>query len=448
MSDLLNKLLKFADEFDMLPASGTILVCVSGGADSMCLLDAMLSVADTRGFAVAAAHYNHRLRGAESTRDEEFVREFCQKRDVPFYCGDGDVKAYATNMGLGIEEAARDMRYEFFQKTALDIGASKIATAHTIDDNAETIIMNITRGAGARGLSGIPPVRGSIIRPMLGVSRDECMSYIAERGLQYVEDSTNSLEIYTRNKIRHAVMPVLKEINPRVCEAMAASAALLRADEEFLIDAADRFIAEHCAENSADAAALAALHPAVATRVVRLLYGGSLSYRHVKAVLDLCRGDNPAARLSLPGMTVYRQYDKLIFGGDVHSDGFAPIYPIDGFCEEIEGLGLKISCKETVCGDRINKSLTSFLFKCDDLYGKISVRPRAGGDMIKLPGGTKSLKKLFIERRVPRRMREMIPVIADERGALAVYGVAQGLRATPEPGDRVLEIKFEDGSEY
>jgi len=445
---LLTKLLKFADEFDMLPDSGTVLVCVSGGADSMCLLDALLSVAGERGFTVASAHYNHRLRGAESERDEEFVREFCQKRGVPFYCGVGDVRAYAEDMGLGIEEAARDMRYEFFQKTARDTDALRIATAHTMDDNAETVIMNLTRGAGARGLSGIPPVRGNIVRPMLGVSRDECLQYIAERGLEYVEESSNSLEFYTRNKIRRIVMPVLKESNPRVCEAMAASAALFRSDEEFLTETADGFIKDYCDGSAADAAALLALHPAVSARVVRSLYGGNLSHRHVSAVLELCGGDNPSVRLSLPGMTVYREYNKLVFGGDSCADGFAPVYLTDGFCAEIEGIGLKISCKETVCDDRINKSLTSFLFKCDDLYGKISVRPRADGDLIKLPGGTKSLKKLFIERRVPRRLRPVTPVIADESGVLAVYGIAQGQRAVPEAaGARALEIKFRGRSD-
>ena len=200
----------------------------------MAMLHALTAVSSQRGFSVAVAHYNHKLRDAESDADEAFVRDYCARHGIAFHAGSGNVKAHAAEHGVGIEEAARNLRYAFFSSVAEASGALKIATAHTADDNAETIVMNLVRGTGQVGLSGIPPCRGMIIRPILRVSRDEVMRYIEAFGIPTVEDSTNSLDIFTRNKIRLSVMPVLKEINPRFNEAVIATSAISRADEAYL----------------------------------------------------------------------------------------------------------------------------------------------------------------------------------------------------------------------
>ena len=456
MTELLQNILKFADEYEMLPETGLVLVCVSGGADSMCLLEAMLHISYERGFAVAVAHYNHGLRGDESDRDEAFVRDYCEACGAPFYCGDGDVREHAQSSGQSIELAAREMRYRFFCDMAQTLGAGRVATAHTADDNAETMVLNLARGAGANGLSGIPPVReiapecGYIIRPLLRATREEVMRFVGERGIPFVEDSTNSLDIYTRNKIRHSVMPILREINPKLNENATAAAELLRADEDFISDIADLFITDCCAGLTADAGDVRQLPFAVSSRVIRKLYGGSLAYKHVRAVLDLCGHDSPSASLSLPGMTVHREYDRIVFAPkrDAEEDGFAQVFPADGDSVIILGAGLKMSCKSVICSDKIckvNKSFTSFLFKSIDICGKIAVRPRREGDSIRLFGNsvTKTLKKLFIERRVPARQRPYIPVIADDAGVLAVYSLGVGDRAAPVPGDAALYIEFE-----
>ena len=459
MPELIKKFLNFADEFDMLPESGLVLACVSGGADSMCLLEALLEIAPKRGFEVGAAHFNHGLRGEEADRDEQFVARQCKDRRVPFFLGCGDAEARARTLGMGIEAAARDMRYDFFYKTAGELGAKRIATGHTIEDNAETMLLNLARGSGAAGLSGIPPKRGTagsevyMIRPMLRISREEATEYLGLRGVPYVIDSTNELDIYARNKLRHRVVPVLRELNSRFSDACASSSELLRADEEFLSELAGAFIAERCQGGKAPsvgAGDLMNLPFAVSGRVIRRLFGGSLSLGHVKAVLRLCESGGPSARLSLPGMTVYRQYGRIVFGDasgdDAMDGGFDPIYPADGDCIEIPGAGLKITCKKVVNCDTINKSLIFFLFKCDDIYGRITVRPRREGDTIRLFGhsGTKTLKKLFIERRIPARKRAFIPIIADDAGVLAVYGAGMGSRAAPGPGDLAFLIEFEE----
>ena len=437
----------------MLPETGLVLVCVSGGADSMCLLEAMRHISYETGFDIAVAHYNHELRGEESDRDETFVMEICEEHGIPFHSGRGDVKNYAKKRGLGIEEAARNMRYEFFFDTADKTGAERIATAHTMDDNAETMLINLARGAGANGMSGIPPVRGTVIRPLLRVSRDEVMEFIEERAILYVDDSTNSLDLYTRNKVRNSIIPLIKEINPRFSEAASTAADLFRADEEFIADIADLFVKECCIGITTNAEDLAVLPFSVSSRVIRKLYGGNLSFNHVKDVLALCEGDNPSASISLPGMVVYREYETVVFDSKMEEidEEFAPVYPTEGDSIIILGLGLKITCKSVIYSENmnetgINTSFTTFLFKSIDIYGKISVRSRREGDSVRLKGqsGTKTLKKLFIEKRIPARKRNLIPVICDDAGVLGIYGLGTGDRAIPEPGDTAIMLKFEE----
>jgi tRNA(Ile)-lysidine synthase len=453
MYKLIRRVLDYINEHEMLPETGLVLVCVSGGADSMCLLEIMRHISYELGLSIAVAHYNHKLRGEESDRDETFVMDICQAHGIPFYSGRGDVEDYAKKNNLGIEEAARDMRYEFFYEMTGRTGAVKIVTAHTMDDNAETVIINLARGAGANGMSGIPPARDIIIRPLLRVSRADVMAFISDRGIPFVEDSSNQLNIFTRNKVRNTIVPLIKEINPRFNEAASTAAELLRADEEFIADIADLFVLECCIGLTANAADLAVLPFSVSSRVIRKLYGGNLSFSHVKDVLALCAGENPSASLSLPGMVVYREYDRVIFDINPKSgdDEFAPVYPTVGSSFFILGPGLKITCKSVIYDDKMYttsdaSALNIFLFKSIDICGKISVRSRREGDSIKLKGqsGTKTLKKLFIEKRVPARKRSLVPVISDDEGVLGIYGLGVGERAAPKKGDAAILIIFEE----
>lgn len=471
MSLLIGKILEFSDEHEMLPGGGIILVCVSGGADSMCLLEAMRHISYERDFDIAVAHYNHELRGDESDRDETFVMLICEHHGIPFYSGRSDVNSYAKKRGLSTEEAARDMRYEFFFDTADKIGALKIATAHTMNDNAETMLINLARGTGANGMSGIPPVRDTVIRPLLRTTRSEVLGFIKEREIPFVEDSTNTLEVYTRNKVRHSIVPLIETINPRFCEAASTASQLFRADEEFISDIADLFIQDRCMGLTTNATDLAILPFSVSSRVIRKLYvmgtqgdssavfpaeskrPTSLSYNHVLDVLALCGSNNPSAGISLPGMTVYREYERVIFDAEPkpYDNEFAPIYPTVGNSFIILSLGLKISCKSIIYDDNIriptvNTTFSTFLFKSVDICGKIAVRPRREGDIIRLgsSGRTKTLKKLFIEKKIPARKRAFIPIISDDEGVLGVYGMGVGDRAIPGSGDKTIQLDFEE----
>ena len=194
----------------LLPRDGLILCAVSGGADSMYLLARLREL----GYTVAAGHYNHGLRGTEADRDEAFVRDFCAARGIPFVSEKGDVAAFAAEQGMGTEAAARTLRYAFLERAADDLGAAVIATAHTAGDNAETVLLHLARGSGLKGLGGIPPKRGRVVRPMLDVTRAEVESYLAEHDIKYVTDSTNGEDDYARNRVRHGAVPALETVNP------------------------------------------------------------------------------------------------------------------------------------------------------------------------------------------------------------------------------------------
>ena len=209
--DLAAQAAAFADKYNMLPQGSTVLCALSGGADSMALLSVLEALAKPRSLTLHAAHFNHQLRGEESQRDEDFVVQWCQKRGIPLVVGRGDVAQEAQEQGKGVEETARAMRYGFLTATAQELGADKIATAHNADDNAETLLLHLARGTGLDGLTGIPPVRGILIRPLLATPRIDIAVYLAQEEIPHVEDSSNQDTVYARNRLRQEVMPVLRE---------------------------------------------------------------------------------------------------------------------------------------------------------------------------------------------------------------------------------------------
>ena len=222
---MLNKLEQFARRYNMVSPGDTVVCAVSGGADSVALLFALYLLKEKWQITLEAAHFNHHLRGSESDRDEAFVRDFCDRYDIPLHIGGGDVIPGKK----GLEAAARDARYAF-----LNTIPGKIATAHTADDNAETVLLHLVRGTGLKGLGAISPVNGKLIRPTLSVTRQDVEDFLSEYHLSHIEDSSNRTDHFLRNRIRHQVMPLLKAENPSLAENLSAMALRLRQDEAAL----------------------------------------------------------------------------------------------------------------------------------------------------------------------------------------------------------------------
>ena len=422
----------------LLPRDGRILCAVSGGVDSMYLLCRM----EELGFSVAAAHYNHGLRGAEADRDEEFVRAFCRGRDIECVTERGDVRGFAEKEGMGLEAAARTLRYAFLERAADETGAEVIATAHTADDNAETVLLRLTRGAGLTGLCGIPPRRGRIVRPMLDVTRAEAEAYLAARGIPHVEDSTNGEDDYARNRIRHHVIPALAGENPGFVRAVARMTELLRADEMCLSAMAEDFLREHGDGDGLPVRELLALPGPVAGRVVRLAAGTELSRGHTDAILDIAaRG----GQTDVPGLRAAVSAGRLYLGA-------APAAPMPdrpvtpGNTLYLPEAGLYLRCAEKAeCPSYVYKSFNTFYFKCENICGNMTVGSRKEGDRYRPAGRgcTKGLKALFRERGVPPWERDRVPVLRDGQGVLALCGAPPAERACAAPGDRnVIEIEF------
>lgn len=444
MKAIEKKIIEPARKYDMFPRGERILCAVSGGADSMFLLHWLSSHSEELGISVAAAHYEHGIRGEESLRDCCFVEDYCEEHGISFICEHGDVPQYACDTGIGTEEAARELRYAFLRRAAQSLGCSRIATAHNADDNAETILFNLIRGTGNAGLCGIPPVRGNIVRPLLGLSRAEIESYLSENDVPHVEDSTNSSDEYTRNRIRHSIIPLMKEINPAFSASAGRTAELLRSDDDFISAFAAEFIEAEYADGSVSAAALLKLHPAVASRVIRMLCPRPLQAEHVAAVFMLI-SDSGRRCLDLPGIRLVCEQGRLYFG-DVYSAPFKDVEIIPGRTVSIPEAGVTLSAEESVMTEEVHGLLNTLYIKYDVIAWPLLCTARRPGDSLRIAGRgcSKTLKKLFTENGWTRRQRDASLVLRDVSGILTVCDLALSDRAQAHTGDRVLKISIND----
>lgn len=406
---MLNKLLKFIRQQEMIAPGDTVVCAVSGGADSVAMLFAFYLMKDKLEIQLEAAHFNHHLRGEESDRDEAFVRELCDRYDIPLHVGSAEVKAGKK----GLEAAARDARYAFLRGLT-----GKIATAHTADDNAETVLMHLIRGTGLKGLGGITPVHGNVIRPMLNVTRKDVEAFLEEWCLSHIEDSSNESDAFLRNRIRHQIMPLLHRENPKIAENLSQMALRLRKDEEFLSQ-------ESNFEMQPSVECLKGLHSAQRSRYLETFLKKSgvkePEDAHIAQAETLLYSDKPSARASFPGgVTISRNYDRL----EVLQE--SPAWePISLSCPgEVSLPGLRI-----ICSPAEKTENTPDVFTVRPV-GNIILRPRKSGDCIRLSGGTKSLKKVFIDRKIPASQRAQIPVACDEQGILGVYSIGANLDRT------------------
>ena len=415
---MLNELTAFMSRYDMVRDGDSVVCAVSGGADSMALLWAMYLLRDKLKIQLSAAHFNHRLRGEESDRDEAFVREFCIGYGIPFSVGSEQVRPGAK----GLEAAAREARYTFLRSLP-----GKIATAHTADDNAETVLMHLVRGTGLKGLGGITPVNGRLIRPMLSVTREQVLSFLEEYSIPYIEDSSNAGDDFLRNRLRHHVMPLLRQENPSISTNLSATALRLRQDEAALAAAAQKSRTNRVTE-------LKALEPAVRNRVLgEMLTNAGVrepEAEHVRTLEKLVFSPKPSARASFPGgVTFARNYDALEV--QTSQKALAPTALSCPGSLDFPEVGVRITCEPNTAQGHTTASFGV----CPK--GNITVRSRESGDAVRLTGGTKSLKKLFVDKKIPAAKRPLIPVITDEAGVLGAAYIGGNLDRLSDGKDAV-----------
>ena len=433
----MERAVRLTDESELLPPEGgLVLAAVSGGADSVCLLDWLYHLRDVRPFRLAAAHYNHNLRGEESRRDETFVQNLLAERypDIDLYIGSGDVAGAARKAGRGLEDMGRELRYAFLQETLQALGGGVIATAHNADDNVETVLLHLLRGSGLRGLTGIPPKRDGVIRPLLTTTRTQILEYLRIYSLPHVEDSSNTDDRFSRNHLRRHVVPLLREIDPWLEERVGETAAVLRREDAYLDELARNRLTGSVPE-------LRRLPEALLPRVIQLLAERAgcpavLTLAQRRAAVELVFGENPSAQISLPGhFTARREYDKLILGPSLEHVPWEP-FPLAAGENRAGDCTLQVSVW-TYQGEKPGKDC--FYLR----LGDYRLRPRQTGDRLRRPGRPeRSVKRLMIDEKIPRLYRDRLPVLEGEGRAAAAAGLGQDQSFLPQAGEACWKIEL------
>jgi tRNA(Ile)-lysidine synthase len=399
-------------------------VAVSGGIDSVVLLDILAGLREELHISLTILHLNHGIRGEEAERDQRFVQALSKEYALPCCDKEVDCPSYMQERSLSLQVAARELRYLFFEEAIQTHGLAKVAIGQTADDQAETVLMRFLTGGGARGLKGIPPLRGPYIRPLLDVWRAELLTYARHKGISFVQDSSNTKKTYLRNRIRHELLPSLREYNPKIKERLLQLAQVLGEDESYLDGLADEVakrIVTEGAEASIPIPQLLSLPPALQARVLQgafaqLSAGGVLEYSHLKDILHMIQGRGGSKRLTLPsGLWASRVYDTLVLGTQVGKPaGVAEATDLkipgrtrlDGFGKEIEAV---------VVEGRIQPQPDPQEAYLDyhQLALPLQARPFHPGDSFMPLGmeGRKKLKDFFIDLKIPRSERSKIPLV-------------------------------------
>lgn len=409
----------------LFKAGDRVGVAVSGGADSVALLRALIELRNELGLVLSAVHFNHKLRGSESDEDERFVAELARVNDLSLHRGEAETKTFAREKALSIEAAARDLRYSFFGKLIKECALDRVATAHTLDDQAETVLLRVIRGTGTSGLAGILPklkvANGTIVRPLLSVRRAEILEYLQQIGQNWREDSTNSETAFTRNRVRHELLPqIVSDFNPEVVNALANLAEVARGEDEYWASAtAEAFV--RCYRNNAlDAAELVKLPLALQRRVLRVAAvqkGATLDFGHTERVLRLMVSATTRQErtVELPhGFTAVINAGGLTFMADhpqAKSCGFSYLLPLPGETAIPE---LRLLVRATFAdggsaGDRYNDD---HKLARERVRGPLVLRNWRPGDRF-WPAHTRSEKKvkeLLQDRRVTSREKSLWPV--------------------------------------
>jgi tRNA(Ile)-lysidine synthase len=426
--------------YSMLAGGETVLTGLSGGPDSVCLLHVLHALKSKFPLSIHAIYVDHGLRPGETSGEIEFCKKICSSLSVPFVTKVIDVKNHAAQKGLNKQEAARELRYRVFEETAHEINARKIALGHTADDQAETLLMRLLRGSGTTGLAGIPPVRKSIIRPLIETEREAIEGFLHAKNIGFMVDSSNLKETYIRNKIRLSLIPRIKEFNPDIIKTLSKTAAILSEEDKYLELIVTKTLMKLISRKTDNRielflAPLEVMDKVILRRVLRRAIDETRSLRgisfiHIEDIIELIKLGTPGDRLYLPrGIRAIKDYSTLVLTSE-------PPVELNDYLLEIPGetilkeAGIVIKSYEVESCDpgavRHNFGLwsTSGIFDADKITFPLTARPRKDGDFF-YPSGfgrKKKLQDFFVDEKVPRDERARTPLIVSGGNILWVVG--------------------------
>ncbi|HBF8744085.1 TPA: tRNA lysidine(34) synthetase TilS [Clostridioides difficile] len=458
---IFDKVLSTINKHNLIQKGDKIVLGLSGGPDSVCLLHVLNRLKKDFNIEIYAAHLNHQIRGIEAQKDALYVSKLCEDMGIIFFVKSINVPKYCENEGLSLEEGARKLRYEMFYEIKDKIKANKIAIGHNLNDQAETVMMRIMRGTGLKGLKGIDYIRDNcIIRPILDVERSEIEEYCEAYNLNPRIDKTNLENIYTRNKIRLDLLPYMKDnFNSNVIESIVRMSNSLKSDNDYIEKEAEAKFREVSnikekgfVEINLDD--FVCLHDAIKVRVLRNsikhILGDTnfVDQRHIEDIMSLEDNSKVNKMLTLPrNIFVYRKKDSIIltdeeivseeieFYYNIPSNGFIKIKELK---QIIETQVMSIDRYKSMKLDNSSKG-----FDFNKVKGGIVIRSRRQGDKIKLAMGSKKVKDLFIDLKIPREERCKIPIITDSEGIICVgdYKISENYKID-ENTKEVLKINF------
>jgi tRNA(Ile)-lysidine synthase len=444
----------------MLRGGETVLVGLSGGPDSVCLLRALDIIRPSLNLSLYALYIDHGLRPDETPMEIDFCKNLCERLSVPFIHREIDVKGYALMHGLGKQEAGRELRYALFDEVSASINARKVALGHTADDRAETFIMRLLRGAGTKGLSGIPPVRKNIIRPLIDVERREIEKFLGKEEIGFIVDSSNLAQDYLRNRIRHSIVPALKEINPEIIETISRTAEILEEEERYLEIQVTKVLMKLITRKSDFGielfiTPLETMDKVILRRVVRRAISETrglrgISMKNVEDIIKLIKEGSSGSRICLPGgMRVIKKYSTLLITSEKSAALGTYELRIPGEVVIREGeVMIKASVTEEM--PETDTDRTKAVFDAGKVKSTLIIRSRREGDFF-YPSGfgrRKKLQDFFVDEKVPRDERDSVPLALSGDEIVWIAGRRQDGRFAPDKNTArflLLELRWLHG---
>ncbi|WP_160680776.1 tRNA lysidine(34) synthetase TilS [Clostridium sp. C8-1-8] len=463
-----DKVINFIIDHHMIKEGDRVLVALSGGPDSVCLLHILYSLRNEFNISIGAAHINHLLRGEDSFEDEKYVQKVCDELDIPCYVRRSQIEAVAKEKGISSEMAGREVRYEFFHEIVKTQGFTKVAIAHNANDQAETVLMRMMRGTGLDGLVGIRPVRDEVfIRPILCLTREEIENYCEYNKLEPRIDGTNLESIYSRNKVRLEMIPFIKRnFNKDIIESLNRLASLASIDSDYIDKSALDIYSDFCIERSREIVIKKdafLVHESLLTRVIRkaIFYVAKATYnyemKHIYDIIVLQRGSTGKS-INIPNnVVVENSYGDIIITIKQNDNSDNKEYVLvkrELSAKNIETLRLEgllydveIEVKRNSKKIDLNSSDLIKYFDYDKIKERIIIRSRENGDKIKPLGmnGTKKIKDIFIDKKVPNNLRDHIPLVCFDNDIAWIVGInISDLFKVTNNTKNILQISFKE----